>query len=1039
MADAIPPTSPTPVVSRPPDALGGSTINVGSNAGDLQTAINASAQGDTLVCPAGVTYNPITLPVRTGSGWTCIRTSTADSSLPAGTRVSTADAAKLFTIAPPGSTEAVSIPQGTQGWRFIGMRAQPADTSFRFGILSCGGDRVSVERSLVLPHASATQTRRAGYVFGSDFQTWDSWWEGRSTVDESQAIHFRSEFQVTSARHHVENCEIRGSTQCVLVSDGADSVPCTDLTFRRSNFFKPTTWQRILGDGTVNPSWDGNNWSVKNTFELKFSRRVLMEGCVLENSWQGAQNGEAFVLNHGFNFSTGKVIDSTDSMFRHNKIINVDRFATINAASAPSPGEATRTAFINNLGLSVRGAFLYLGWVAVDLWLQNNTVVPMGGSVFGTNDGAIYVQTKGPGTSPRWTLKNNVFGWASTGMLLLVENVGNLYPVTTSALDTYFADRSWVGNHQFNKTGTNPAIAGVTFYSTAAVAGVDTVTGQLTTGSQIPAGAGVDFVALTAALTGTVIDGDTTAPTVPSDLGNDTPLSTSYTLTWTASTDAVGVTGYNVEVTDSVTGLVTILSPGNVTSAAVTGLVANRQYGNRVRAFDAAGNVSAYSTNRNVTTAVASTATPAPPSLMRGFGPTRGTGTSDRITLGLTAHNEARTYMFWATRQGVGDATGDTCFFHKATALADAFDESFFQFGANMVYQRKWSTGQGEWIWPGLPADGARHCVIVRYDGASANNHPVVKIDDVPQIVTRTQAPSGSLVTNSNPYVLGNYNQVASSYLNGDLGKFAVFNFISTDANDVSFIEGSDPTGIGAGAVGYWALAGTALEPDTGSGASGNSTLVGTQVQNYTAAPSTTVTVAISSGTPGAGTAWNLTATTTGTVDRVEFWGTRIEPLPAGTTTLLRTDSAAPYTLFASDDLLGAGTWVIEARVFAAAGGSPSDTDTITVIENAAVGTNRWVATFQLCERDPEASGGYKFYVDGVLNTTVPQTAVGTNPVVTAIFAGNDVRPVLSVSAVYGTTEGPKFSISPPRYKATTTSGTKTPSGFQELSRTYIP
>src|SRR5260370_10456317 len=72
MRDAIPPTSPTPVNARPSDNLGGTTVNVGSNPGDLQTAISAAINadwthnGNTLICPPEVTYHAVTLPATTG-------------------------------------------------------------------------------------------------------------------------------------------------------------------------------------------------------------------------------------------------------------------------------------------------------------------------------------------------------------------------------------------------------------------------------------------------------------------------------------------------------------------------------------------------------------------------------------------------------------------------------------------------------------------------------------------------------------------------------------------------------------------------------------------------------------------------------------------------------------------------------------------------------------------------------------------------------------------------------------------------------------
>ena len=91
--------------------------------------------------------------------------------------------------------------------------------------------------------------------------------------------------------------------------------------------------------------------------------------------------------------------------------------------------------------------------------------------------------------------------------------------------------------------------------------------------------------------------GDTTAPTVPTGLAHGTVTATSVPLTWTASTDNVGVTGYQVFRGSTQVGTATS------TSYTDTGLTANTSYTYTVKAFDAAGNVSAASAALTVTTA----------------------------------------------------------------------------------------------------------------------------------------------------------------------------------------------------------------------------------------------------------------------------------------------------------------------------------------------------------------------------------------------------------------------------------------------------
>lgn len=94
---------------------------------------------------------------------------------------------------------------------------------------------------------------------------------------------------------------------------------------------------------------------------------------------------------------------------------------------------------------------------------------------------------------------------------------------------------------------------------------------------------------------------DTTAPTAPTTLAASGTTSSSTNLTWTASTDNVGVTGYNIY------NGTTLLSSVTTNSATVTGLTASTTYSLSVKAKDAAGNLSAASNVVSVTTLAAST------------------------------------------------------------------------------------------------------------------------------------------------------------------------------------------------------------------------------------------------------------------------------------------------------------------------------------------------------------------------------------------------------------------------------------------------
>ncbi|UQD56654.1 endonuclease [Flavobacterium sp. K5-23] len=90
--------------------------------------------------------------------------------------------------------------------------------------------------------------------------------------------------------------------------------------------------------------------------------------------------------------------------------------------------------------------------------------------------------------------------------------------------------------------------------------------------------------------------GDTQAPTTPANLLASGTTTTSTVLSWTASTDNVGVTGYEIYQGTTLLGTVA------TTFYNVTGLTAATAYSFTVKAKDAAGNLSTASNTVNITT-----------------------------------------------------------------------------------------------------------------------------------------------------------------------------------------------------------------------------------------------------------------------------------------------------------------------------------------------------------------------------------------------------------------------------------------------------
>jgi len=97
--------------------------------------------------------------------------------------------------------------------------------------------------------------------------------------------------------------------------------------------------------------------------------------------------------------------------------------------------------------------------------------------------------------------------------------------------------------------------------------------------------------------------GDTVSPSAPTNLAATAASSTQINLSWTASTDNVGVTGYRVERCQGggCSNFAQIATPA-ATSFNDGGLLASIAYSYRVRATDAAGNLSGYSNTASATT-----------------------------------------------------------------------------------------------------------------------------------------------------------------------------------------------------------------------------------------------------------------------------------------------------------------------------------------------------------------------------------------------------------------------------------------------------
>ncbi|MBO3745004.1 fibronectin type III domain-containing protein [Streptosporangiaceae bacterium NEAU-GS5] len=211
----------------------------------------------------------------------------------------------------------------------------------------------------------------------------------------------------------------------------------------------------------------------------------------------------------------------------------------------------------------------------------------------------------------------NVTGVQDTEIMVWLNHTGSIQPIGSQTGTANIGGRSWAvwtGNNGSNNVVSyvNAGITNITFDVMAFVR--DT----LGRGSQYGnnnwfltsiqagfepwiGGVGLAVNSFSATIGGG--NSDTQAPSTPGTPTASGTTSNSTNLSWGASSDNVGVTGYDVlRATGASGGTFTQVGTSTSTSFAATGLSANTTYRFQVRARDAAGNTSAASNAVTVTT-----------------------------------------------------------------------------------------------------------------------------------------------------------------------------------------------------------------------------------------------------------------------------------------------------------------------------------------------------------------------------------------------------------------------------------------------------
>lgn len=183
-----------------------------------------------------------------------------------------------------------------------------------------------------------------------------------------------------------------------------------------------------------------------------------------------------------------------------------------------------------------------------------------------------------------------------------------------------------------------------------------------------------------------------------------------------------------------------------------------------------------------------------------GFGTTFGTSaTTDRIVTEASAVPPSLfTIMVWAYRAGDGPGGG---------LFPRAFNNGFaFELIDNVTdlvayqFNRGRTTAGGTWTTP-RPTPNAWHPWIVRYDGGSTANDPLIDYE-TPQTVTEAIAPAGSLNNEAARVTLGGRHDDVRAW-DGMLAEYARWNRILTDGEVAALAKGYSPLFFLLGLVRY--------------------------------------------------------------------------------------------------------------------------------------------------------------------------------------------------------------------------------------------
>ncbi|HEY7501227.1 MAG TPA: DNRLRE domain-containing protein [Vicinamibacterales bacterium] len=392
--------------------------------GSLQAALNQVASGGTIRLAPGAVYSGnFVLPAKSGTNYVLITTNT---SLPApGTRITQSYRGQLATIRSIDGFPALSTATSAGYYRIVGVNFE-ANVGGTGDVIALGtsdqttvaaaAHHIELDRVIINGDPSVGQKRGVSVnaahvtIINSDIRGI------KAAGQDSQGIAGWN----TPGPITIRNNRIEAAGENIMFGGANATIPNvvpSDIVVENNHLTKDLAWR-------------GTSWSVKNIFELKNARRVLVRNNLLEYNWQAAQVGFAVVLtprNSGSQnpWAVVEDVEFSGNVLRHSG----SAFNMSGHDDTAISGQLARILIKDNLVYDISsanwgggGIFAQIGGEPRDITFDHNTVMHTG-NIMSLYSGVYYNSsgvrvTSGPILGLVFTnnmMKHNAYGIFGSG------------------------------------------------------------------------------------------------------------------------------------------------------------------------------------------------------------------------------------------------------------------------------------------------------------------------------------------------------------------------------------------------------------------------------------------------------------------------------------------------------------------------------------------------------------------------------------------------------------------------------------------------